>query len=251
MNRDPERFQNYQGNAHPDSSQPLLPNGAQQGYTLSPINVQASNNNRYRYQVLGINLNFSPLRTRTCAVTPKSFIFVISVVQVMLYVITSTLEPPEEIKDFPCVLYKFGAKYTPAILTFHHFHRLISPVLLHFNFAHIASNLSLQLLVGFRLEKVIGTVHMILFYGLCGVGGNILSALTNINVPSVGASSAILGLLGLCCAYIVKYWHDIETDNIDRFIALFAIVNVFYTFIEVTPGVDNSAHFGKVFVHRK
>ena len=41
----------------------------------------------------------------------------------------------------------------------------------HFNFANIASNLSLQLLVGFGLEKVIGTGHIILFYALCGVGG--------------------------------------------------------------------------------
>jgi len=219
--------------------------GAPQGYYLTAAQQQLqAQNDRFRHKFGPLTLNFSNFKPKAYYITPKSFIFIVSIAQIIIYLITQHIEPFETIKDFPCALYKFGAKYTPAILTFHHFHRLILPIMLHMNNMHIVGNLGIQLAIGFRLEKFIGWGQMIFFYILCGLAGNLLSSINMVTIPSIGASSSILGLLGFYCVHTVKQWKLPETDNIDRFIGMFCFYNTITVFVNTQPGVDNAAHFG-------
>jgi len=50
-------------------------------------------------------------------------------------------EKEQEVYDWGCVLYYWGAKYTPAIRYHYQFHRLLFPAFLHGSPMHIIGNL--------------------------------------------------------------------------------------------------------------
>ncbi|HQU28544.1 MAG: rhomboid family intramembrane serine protease [Nitrospirales bacterium] len=86
------------------------------------------------------------------------------------------------------------------------FSTLISSMFLHGGWMHLISNMLYLWIFGNNIEDVMGHAKFIVFYLLCGV----LAALSHAvidphsNVPMVGASGAISGILG---AYLLLYPH--------------------------------------------
>lgn len=181
--------------------------------------------------------------------SPKTFTFQITVFQFLIYLIISFLSPNEEVNA--CVVYRLGAKYTPAILAFHHFHRLILPIFLHFNLQHLLGNIFFQLMWGFRIEQALGTKKFIFLYFVAGLGGNLLSAVYELFIISAGASSSILGILGFGFPFVILNWNDPKADTLDHFFSFFTYLGTFKTLISGAADSDNSAHRGILFLKRR
>lgn len=201
----------------------------------------------------------------------KSFVFWISMFQIGLFILTCVCgwmtpdpndigkkpqhdnplpgddENPNESQDdqgFNCVLYKFGAKYTPSVLTYYHIHRLLLPVFLHANTGHVFFNMLSQWFYGFHLEELYSTKKFVILYFASAVGGNLLSTIQNTDNISVGASSALFGIFAFQVAYLYDNYENLgPRKNIQIFIiAMMLLTNVGGA--SATQKIDNSAHLG-------
>jgi len=120
--------------------------------------------------------------------------------------------------------------------------RLITPVFLHANLMHIGFNMYALNALGPQLERFYGSWQFLLLYLVCGFGGVVASfALTD--AGSVGASTAIFGLLGALgtFAYLNQKTFGDKAKRSLRSIIQIAAINLM---IGLSPGIDNWGHMG-------
>ncbi len=101
------------------------------------------------------------------------------------------------------VVYQYGAIPSNIVAT-QKLHTLITSMFLHGGFLHLGGNMLYLWIFGDNIEGYLGHVRFLMFYLLCGLAAvfaHIFSSGIS-DVPMVGASGAISGLLG---AYLVKY----------------------------------------------
>lgn len=81
---------------------------------------------------------------------------------------------------------------------------LFTSMFLHGGILHIAGNMLFLWVFGDNVEDALGHVRFVLFYVLCGAAAGLLHAAIDpaSEVPTIGASGAISGVLG---AYLVLY----------------------------------------------
>jgi len=81
---------------------------------------------------------------------------------------------------------------------------LLTSTFLHGGFMHIAGNMLYLWIFGNNVEDTMGRFKFVLFYLLCGVLSGLaqVAANTTSEVPAIGASGAIAGVLG---AYLVLF----------------------------------------------
>ncbi len=80
----------------------------------------------------------------------------------------------------------------------------LTSMFLHGGFFHLLSNMWTLWIFGDNVEDRMGPVRFLVFYLLCGAISGVVHGLTNLNsqIPTIGASGAIAGVLG---AYFVLY----------------------------------------------
>ena len=196
-------------------------------------------------------------RTVVERVFPKfsflSFTFLVSAFQITVFVSTEIIslfytDKGTHDQTFTCVLYDFGAKFTPSIVVKHDIHRLVLPIFLHAGVAHILFNLFSQNMYGYVLEDFYGRARFIMLYLLAGVGGNLFSAVTQMENLSVGASSSLFGLFALNIAYIIENYE--RFGNKKRLILTIMIVIIAVNFLAVPQDekgkIDVASHIGKI-----
>lgn len=103
--------------------------------------------------------------------------------------------------DYPLL---YGAKYGPAIYYGRQYWRLITPIFLHAGLQHFLVNMYSLFVLGMTVEKLWGHRDFFLFYLITGFAGNTFSYICNFNSVSVGASTAIYGLLAAYLFFILK-----------------------------------------------
>jgi len=120
--------------------------------------------------------------------------------------------------------------------------RLLTPALVHGSIAHIGFNMYALLSFGTGLEQHFGHRRFLLLYVLGAFAGNVMSFLFT-NADSVGASTAIFGLIGAEGVFLVQnrklFAHQFRS----------AIGNVIFIagvnlFLGLAPSVDNWGHVG-------
>lgn len=81
---------------------------------------------------------------------------------------------------------------------------LFTSMFLHAGWAHIIGNMVFLFVFGNHIERSMGHARYLAFYFLCGMGANALEILTatSSNLPGLGASGAIAGVL---TAYLILY----------------------------------------------
>ena len=143
--------------------------------------------------------------------------------------------------DFPVAL---GAKINQAIVAGQYW-RLITPVFLHGSLLHIGFNMYALYIFGRGLERSYGHGRFLLLYFLSGFGGNVFSMLFT-DAPSLGASTAIFGLLGAQGVFIYqnKALFGNMTHRALKDIVSIAVINLV---IGMSPGIDNWGHIGGLF----
>jgi len=143
----------------------------------------------------------------------------------------------------PCVLYRLGASWGPAIAR-GQLWRLLGPVTLHANLTHLLFNVFFQLRMGFGMEKQFGRDKMMLIYFGCGIIGNLMSVIIDPYKLAVGASTAGFGLIGVWLAEIALSWEILGPAR-ERTIIWIALMLVSVTTMStMTPNMDLYGHLG-------
>ncbi|HEX5825587.1 MAG TPA: rhomboid family intramembrane serine protease [Candidatus Limnocylindrales bacterium] len=125
--------------------------------------------------------------------------------------------------------------------------RLWSATLVHdpTNLLHLLFNMYALYLSGPIVERLYGSVQMVVFYLVCAAGGSLASFAFGSPAPSVGASGAIFGLFGILL--IATRTHHPALDRASRnFIGQLGtilIINVIFGLL-AAGYIDNFAHGG-------
>jgi membrane associated rhomboid family serine protease len=84
------------------------------------------------------------------------------------------------------------------------FKTIFSAMFMHAGWVHLLGNMLYLWIFGDNVEDNFGSMKFLLFYLLCGVAATFaqLAAVPNANIPNLGASGAIAGVLA---AYLILY----------------------------------------------
>jgi rhomboid protease GluP len=137
----------------------------------------------------------------------------------------------------------YGARINEAILA-GELWRFLTPALLHGSLPHIAFNMYALLSFGTGLERHFGHLRFFLLYLLGAFAGNVASFLFTGGSYSVGASTAIFGLLGAEAVFLIQNRKSFPGQFRSAIgnIIFVAAINLFI--IGSLPGIDNWGHIG-------
>jgi rhomboid protease GluP len=151
--------------------------------------------------------------------------------------------------------YRLGSSFPYSIFILHEWWRLVTAMFLHGGLIHIGFNMMALMQLGPAMEELYGSARYLFFYVVTGAFGFLVSA--GMGNHSLGASGAILGLVGLMLAVTTKrggaYMHELRSRLIRSVVILFVL-----GFMGM--GMDNYAHgaglaagfgLGKLFADRQ
>jgi rhomboid protease GluP len=137
--------------------------------------------------------------------------------------------------------YQLGASLPlPFFLQNHEWWRLITAMFLHGGLIHIGFNMMTLMQFGPALEELYGSARYLFLYVVTGALGFLASAL--MGHFSIGASGALLGLIGAMLAVTTKRGGAFMRDLRSRLIT--SVVILFMIGFWGGLGIDNSAHIG-------
>ncbi|CAA7039190.1 unnamed protein product [Microthlaspi erraticum] len=139
-------------------------------------------------------------------------------------------------------LEKMGALEWRKVVQGHEKWRLLTSMFLHAGLIHLLVNMVNVIAIGRRLEQQFGFIKVGLVYVISGFGGSVLSALFLQNSISVGASGALLGLLGAMSSELLINW-TIYSSKLGALFTILFMVAIDLA-IGLLPWVDNFAHIG-------
>ncbi len=120
--------------------------------------------------------------------------------------------------------------------------RLFTPMLLHGSLLHIAFNMYALFAFGTRLELFYGHWRFLAMYVVAGFAGNVLSY-TFSPAASLGASTAIFGLLGAEGVFLFRNW-KLFGNAARRDLQNLVILLVVNLIIGLNARFDNWGHLG-------
>jgi rhomboid protease GluP len=135
------------------------------------------------------------------------------------------------------VLLRLGAKNT--LIWYGEWWRLVTAIFLHAGLLHIGFNLWCLFDLGPEVESLFSTPKFVVFYLVAGVAGFVLSLWWSPRGSSVGASGAILGLIGILIGASFHHGHlgREYRRQLWRWVIYILIFGLFFA-------VDNAAHLG-------
>ncbi len=140
-----------------------------------------------------------------------------------------------------------GAMYVPYVVEAGEYYRLFTAMFLHYGFSHLMGNMIMLGIVGWNLEKEIGTLRFVIIYLGSGLVGNIASALWDIHLGeyavSAGASGAVFGIMGALLYVAIRNRGRVGSISGVGILGMIVLM-LFYGFVGV--GVDNMAHIAGI-----
>jgi rhomboid protease GluP len=122
--------------------------------------------------------------------------------------------------------------------------RLLSAMFLHGGLMHLAFNGWALFSVGRDMESLLGSVWFSAIYLLTGLAGNVAYYLLGPNVPSLGASGAVFGLIGAETAFFLRNRSFFGKFGGQRLANLAIMIGINLVFGFTVPGINNIAHLG-------
>ena len=134
----------------------------------------------------------------------------------LVFIYQYLILPPESLGDIISTYALTPA--TPSVIT------VFTSMFMHGGLMHIIFNMWFLWIFGDIIESVLGHKRYVLFYLLCGVGAALaqIQINTDSQIPMVGASGAIAGVLG---AYLIRFPRAT--------VHVLVILIIFITFIRV------------------
>lgn len=136
------------------------------------------------------------------------------------------------------VMLRLGAKFGPFIYA-GQWWRLVTAIFLHAGLLHIGLNLWVLFDISPEVESLFGTSKFVVFFLVTGVFGYVVSLWWMPMVLSLGASGAIMGLIGVLIGATFHHGRMGKDyrSMLWRWVIYIAIFGLFFN-------VDNAAHFG-------
>ncbi|GAW80912.1 rhomboid protease ROM1 [Plasmodium gonderi] len=176
--------------------------------------------------------------------TWKSFIMVLSVIQIIVFIISVSINPADFLTPSDSLLVALGANVASKIKQ-GEIHRFILPIFLHASIFHAFFNVFFQLRMGFTLEKNYGIKKIMILYFVTGIYGNILSSAVTYCPIKVGASTSGMGLVGIVASELILLWHIIRhRERVIFNIIFFSLISFFYYFTFNGSNIDHVGHLG-------
>ena len=191
---------------------------------------------------------------------PAPFTFVFLSACIFLFLLMKAAGVDEN----PAVLVAYGAKVN-RLIDRGEWWRFVTPIFLHggpvIGWIHLLVNMYGLFMLGPYVEKLYGSAKFTVFWVLAGIGGTVASYLTvrpgsgdgalarflfrEADLPSVGASGALFGLVGVLFVFGIKFRRELPEGFKRAFgtgmLPMIAI-NVFIGFsVDI---IDNAAHLG-------
>jgi rhomboid protease GluP len=136
-------------------------------------------------------------------------------------------------------VYRLGASHPYGFFVQHQWWRLVTAMFLHGGLIHIGFNMMSLMQLGPALEELYGSARYLFLYVVTGAFGFLTSVF--FGNFSLGASTALLGLVGVMLAITTKrggsYMRELRSRLISSVVILFII-----GFSGL--GIDNYGHFG-------
>jgi membrane associated rhomboid family serine protease len=118
--------------------------------------------------------------------------------------------------------------------------RLITAMFLHYGVLHLLMNMYALWIIGRELEASLGRVRFVALYLLAGLGGNVASYLFSPDSISVGASTAVFGLMAAIFVILKRQKRSVAP------IVPIIVINLVFTF--VISNISVSGHLGGLIV---
>ena len=131
--------------------------------------------------------------------------------------------------------------------------QFVTHMFMHGNFAHIFFNMWSLFVFGPLLERLWGSKKFLIFYFVCGLGAALCHELVLMtqplsNIPTVGASGAIYGLLlgfgMLYPTYVLTLVFPPVSLKAKWFVVIFAVIELVTGILGTRDGVAHFAHLG-------
>lgn len=133
-----------------------------------------------------------------------------------------------------------GAEQGVLVFVYHQWYRLVTAGFLHANLLHILMNSWVLFDLGAQVEELYGAARLTTFFIISSAAGFLLSAWWNPQVPSVGASAGLFGLIGAMIALGVRMRNSMGSAIRGLYIR-WAIYGLLFGLL---PGFNNAAHVG-------
>ena len=131
----------------------------------------------------------------------------------------------------------------PALVAEGQVWRLVSSVFLHSGFLHLALNMLSLYFLGSFVENAFGRGRFLALYALSGLSGGIAYLyFGGFDIPAVGASGAIFGLLGGILGYALRRGTFTWQNPVIRQLLILLAINLWIGLS--IPNVSNTAHLG-------
>lgn len=143
----------------------------------------------------------------------------------------------------PTLMLEAGGLNSITVLERGEIFRLISSTFLHYGFNHLLHNMLSLLILGYYLERYLGSIPFLVLYLLSGIVGNIASLfLMPEYVVSAGASGAVFGLMGVGIAFyqLQKHNFTMRLEQQMKAWGFIIVLNLLWGFMD--SSINNVAH---------
>ncbi len=140
-------------------------------------------------------------------------------------------------------VFVYGALVPLLVLRYGEWWRIITAAFIHTGLTHIAFNMYALYVLGREVERLFGGRRFLIIYALSMLGGSLfVVALAPLRSATVGASGAILGLMGAMIAYLARYRNRMTNARREMWnLVGWAVLNLV---IGMMPDVSLWGHLG-------
>lgn len=135
-------------------------------------------------------------------------------------------------------VFNHGALYGPLISAGHQYQRLLFSGFLHDGILHILFNMVFLYIMGRMLEPAIGRLNFVVVYFVSLLAGSFGALLFQPDIPTIGASGALFGILG--ALIVVAYYRGISIWQSG--LGLTLVINVVFSLS--VQGISIGGHLG-------
>ena len=162
----------------------------------------------------------------------------LAVINIVVFIISST---------FMGWMIEKGAMVTEIVLKNGEYYRLFTAIFLHADVSHLMNNMLMLFIAGAVVENDTGHAFYFFLYMLSGLFGNMISMAYEIQNDlrwvSVGASGAIMGLVGFIVIWIIKNRKNfVRSRNVIMRLFFLALLILYASFFQ--SGANTAAHLG-------